>query len=298
MAQAVLSHTASRLVSRDELATIPAGDPVGPRHKPVAHIELVTTVRDAFAERGYAVEREHYSVTRDGARLFGTLDLKPVTGRSLTDGMDGGMAVRLRHSNDAAFALGVIAGVRVFVCDNLVFSGGESLLRRKQTTGLDLDREVHRGMGRAFASYGDLDRLLASLKNTELTDDQVRLAIYNLVLDGEVLPPSQLGKVHSWYFHADEIASDADTDRGLDDVAQRTAYGVMSAMTRVARDFSPHRQQDVGIAVASHLEGYFGMTPDNPRIPTRARPVFDTGEFVIVLPTTPRSRTGPAGTST
>jgi hypothetical protein len=267
MVQAVLSHSASRLVSLDELATIPAGDPVGPRHRPVPHLVLVTTVRDAFAERGYAVEREHYSVTRHGARLFGTLDLQPVTGRSLTESMDGGMAVGLRHSNDAAFALGVIAGVRVFVCDNLVFSGGESLLRRKHTTGLDLDREVHRGMDRAFASYRDLGRLIDNVRNTALTDDQARLAIYSLVLDGEVLAPSQLGKVHSWYFHADEIASDADIDRGLDDVAQRTAYGVMSAVTRVARDFSPHRQQDVGIAVASHLEGYFGMTPYTPRIP-------------------------------
>jgi hypothetical protein len=267
MTQAVLSHSASRLVTVDELAAIPAGDPVGPRHKPVPHIELVTTVRDAFAERGYAVEREQYSVTRDGARLFGTLDLQPVTGRSLTDGMDGGMAVGLRHSNDAAFALGVIAGVRVFVCDNLVFSGGQSLLRRKHTTGLDLDVEVHRGMDRAFASYRDLGRLLDNLKNTPLSDERAKLAIYGLVLDGEVLAPSQLGKVHGWYFHADEVASDAEIDRGLDDVAQRSAYGVLSACTRVARDFSPHRQQDVGIALASYLEQYVGMAPYEPRLP-------------------------------
>ena len=82
MAQAVLSHSASRLVTVDELAQIPPGEPVGPRHKPVPHLELVTVLRDAFAERGYAVDREQYSVTRDGARLFGTLDLSPTTGRS------------------------------------------------------------------------------------------------------------------------------------------------------------------------------------------------------------------------
>ena len=148
-----------------------------------------------------------------------------------------------------------------------MFSGGQSLLRRKHTTGLDLDMEVHRGVDRAFASYRDLGRLLDKLKNTDLTDDQARLAIYSLVLDGEVVAPSQLGKVHGWYFHPDEIASDADIDRGLDDVAERTAYGVMSAVTRVARDFSPHRQQDVGIAVASYLEQYFAMAPYEPRLP-------------------------------
>jgi Domain of unknown function (DUF932) len=267
MAQAVLSHSASQLVTIDELAQIPPGEPVGPRHKPVPHIELVTVLRDGFAERGYTVDREQYSVTRDGARLFGTLDLTPTTGRSLTDRMDGGMAVGLRHSNDAAFALGVIAGLRVFVCDNLCFSGGQSLLRRKHTTGLDLELEVHRGMERAFASYRDLGRLLDSLKNTPLSDDQARLAIYSLVLDGDVVAPSQLGKVHSWYFDPEAVASDADLGRGLDDVTPRSAYGVMSAVTRVARDFSPHRQQDVGIQLASHLEGYFGLVPYEPRLP-------------------------------
>ena len=140
-------------------------------------------------------------------------------------------------------------------------------MRRKHTTGLDLDREVQRGMDRAFASYRDLGRLLDCLKNTPLSDEQAKLAIYSLVLDGGVVAPSQLGKVHGWYFHADEVASDAEIDRGLDDVAERTAYGVLSAVTRVARDFSPHRQQDVGIALASHLEDYFGLTPYEARVP-------------------------------
>jgi hypothetical protein len=35
---------------------------------------------------------------------------------------------------------------------------------RKHTTGPDLDREVHRGMDRAFASHHELGRLLDDLK--------------------------------------------------------------------------------------------------------------------------------------
>ena len=157
-AESVLSHSCSRLVSLEDLAAIPAGEPVGPRHRPVPHIELVTALKDAFSDRGYAVVKELYSVTRDGARLFGTLDLLQATGVSLTDGMQGGMAVGLRHSNDAAFALGVIAGLRVFVCDHLCFSGGRSLLRRRHTTRLDLAGEIQRGMDRTFHSYRDLAR--------------------------------------------------------------------------------------------------------------------------------------------
>ncbi|MGH7748421.1 MAG: DUF932 domain-containing protein, partial [Candidatus Dormibacteria bacterium] len=234
-AESVLSHSASRLVALEDLAAIPPGERLGPRHKPVPHIEFVAAVKDAFLERGYAVAKELYSVTREGARLFGTVDLLPTTGRSLTDGMDGGMAVGLRHSNDAAFALGVIAGLRVFVCDNLCFSGGKSLLRRKHTTGLELRSEIDRGMERTFHSFQDLARLVENLKDTPLSDEQAKVLIYNLALDGHVIAPSQLSKVHSWYFEPEQVAGDADIERGFDDVQTRTAYSVMGAVTRTTR---------------------------------------------------------------
>jgi len=116
-AEAVLSHSASRLVTLDELALMPAGEPSGPRHLPVPHIELVTRIREAFTERGYEVAKEQYSVSHDDARLFGTLDLVPTTGPALLDGMDGGMAVGLRHANDQAFALGAQAQAICYTSD-------------------------------------------------------------------------------------------------------------------------------------------------------------------------------------
>jgi hypothetical protein len=263
-AESVLSHFASRLVALEDLAAIPAGERLGPRHKPVPHIEFVTAVKDAFLERGYAVGKELYSVTREGARLFGTLDLLPTTGRSLTDGMDGGMAVGLRHSNDAAFALGVIAGLRVFVCDNLCFSGGRSLLRRKHTTGLELRSEIDRGMERTFHSFQDLACLVDNLRNTPLSDGQAKLLIYDLALDGHVIAPSQLGKVHSWYFEPEQVASDGDVERGFDDVQARTAYSVMSAVTRTTRGLAPQRQQEIGVDLANYLDDHFRMAVHAP----------------------------------
>ena len=233
-AEAVLSHSASRLVTLDDLAAIPAGEPVGPRHRPVRHLELVEAVRDAFTQRGYAVTKEAYAVSHDDARLFGTLDLAPTTGRSLFDGTESGMAVGLRHANDQAFALGVVAGMRVFVCDNMSFAGSAgSLLHRKHTVGLDLAADIQRGMDRTFRGYEDLSRLVERLRNTEIDDAAARLALYSLAVDGDVIAPSQLGKVHSWYFTPERIADDHDRERGFSDVEPRTAMSVMNAVTRV-----------------------------------------------------------------
>lgn len=253
---AVFSHGTSRVVSLEELASIPAGAPLGPHHRPVPHVELVSVVKDAFDRRGYAVGREQFSVSHDGARLFGTLDLRPTTGAPLVQGFEGGMAVGLRHANDQAFGLGVIAGLRVFVCDNLAFSGGERLLRRKHTTGLDLVAEVERGLERTLHSYDGLMRLVEELRSTELSDSAAKLLIYNIALDGRVVAPSQLGKVHAWYFDPASVASDEDRERGLSDVEPRSAWAVMNAVTRVARAYPDARQQECGAALTRYLTAY------------------------------------------
>ena len=79
-AQAVLSHSKSRLVTLDELAAIPAGESRGRRHRPVPHLQPVGAVKDAFTDRGYSVVREQFSVSHNDARLFGTVDLAPTRG--------------------------------------------------------------------------------------------------------------------------------------------------------------------------------------------------------------------------
>lgn len=251
--EAVLCHAASRVVTVDELACIAAGPSLGPQHRPVPHVQLVQAVQHGFVERGYAVDREQFSVSHDGARLFGTLDLRPTTGAPVVDGFESGMAVGLRHANDKAFALGVIAGMRVFVCDNLAFSGGERLLRRKHTTRLDLVAEVNRGLDRTFASYERMTQLVDQLRDTQLSDRDAKLLMYELALEGHVVSPSQLGKVHAWYFTPDLIAGDADRERGFGDVAPRSAWGVMNAVTRVAREYPQGRQQECGVALSRYL---------------------------------------------
>jgi hypothetical protein len=254
-----LCHSHSRLVSVEELADIPAGVPMGARHRPVPHIDVVQTVRDGFTARGYTVAREQFAVSPDGARLFGTLDLLPSRAAPLIVGLEGGMAVGLRHANDQAFALGMIAGMRVLVCDNLAFAGGDQLLHRKHTTRLALQAEVDHALERTFSSYARFSRLVDGLRNTELDDSEAKLALYDLALDGRVIAPSQLGKVHSWYFSPEQIASPEDLARGLTDVQPRTAWALANAVTRVAREWSPGRQQDCGVALSTYLARHFRL---------------------------------------
>lgn len=265
-----LSHSGSQIVTLDEVERIPAGESRGPRHRPVKHIDLVRGVKDAFVDRGYSISTETYSITREGARLFGILELTPVTGRALTDPSEAGMAVGLRHANDQAFALGVIAGMRLFVCDNLVFTGGRNILRKKHTTHLDLRGSINAGMQYAFQGYHDLQRLCDRLKDTPLSDTDAKLLIYGMALEGKVIAPSNLGQVHAWYFDPESVATEPDRERGFADVATRTAWSVFNAVTRVTRSFAPHRQQDTSVELGCWLDGRLGLgvfSPYHPAVP-------------------------------
>ena len=67
--EAVLSHSASHLVSLDELAVIPAGERMGAHHRPVPHIELVSAVKQPSSDHGYAVARAVFGEPQKRASL-------------------------------------------------------------------------------------------------------------------------------------------------------------------------------------------------------------------------------------
>src|SRR5262245_46319167 len=125
-----LSHSASDLVTRSELAAIPV-PPATASWKPIAHGELVQAIERQLLVRGIRIEKEQYAIQRQGARLFAVLDLaiESVAGATA--------AIGIRTSNDRSMALEVAVGAKVFVCDNLAFSGDLIALRRKHTSHFD-----------------------------------------------------------------------------------------------------------------------------------------------------------------
>src|SRR2546430_2638626 len=71
---------------------------------------------EALAYRQITVVKDEYGVSQDGMKMFGVMTL------SLTHGNGGdaiSLAIGLRNSHDKSFALGMVAGFRVFCCDNL-----------------------------------------------------------------------------------------------------------------------------------------------------------------------------------
>jgi hypothetical protein len=123
-------HAGAEAVSYEALRALET-PPQTATHVPIPHFRVVDLIAHSLAYHGHHVTEQHFGVTPDGLRFFGVVCLKSdYTG--YTD------MVGLRNSHDRKFPVGVSFGSRVFVCDNLAFSG-DHVIKRKHTLNLKRD---------------------------------------------------------------------------------------------------------------------------------------------------------------
>jgi hypothetical protein len=115
---------------------------------------------------------------------------------------DFAFALGLRAANDKSMAIELVAGCKVFVCDNMALCGEADLLWRKHTSGLDrytLRNAVALGVQKAIARFGSFDANIAMLKERFITDTEAKANIFDAVVKG-VIPQAFLPKVGQMYF--------------------------------------------------------------------------------------------------
>lgn len=97
-------------------------------HTPVSHKFVIETAKEILSDYGFTVTEQAHALSHEGMRYFGLLSVG-------NQRDDFSQVVGLRNSNDKRFPVGLSMGSRVFVCDNLAFSG-EVSLKRKHTSGI------------------------------------------------------------------------------------------------------------------------------------------------------------------
>src|SRR5271170_6557036 len=218
-APAILSaHLDTNIVTRETLRALPAV--IGTHSfKPVAHIELVETLENQLNGRNVQIVREQYAISKDGMRLFGTLDLtlNGVAGMAASLGM--------RTANNRTMSLQMVAGMRVFVCDNMAFSGETIILRRKHTSGLNLIDELVEALNEYEVHYRQLKSEIGNLQNYALNSDAAKVLIHDIFAK-QIMPVRFMPTVSSEYF--------AENPRHAE-FAPRTAWSLLNAFTEVAK---------------------------------------------------------------
>jgi hypothetical protein len=120
----LMLHSGAQQIVYDDLRQL-AVPMATASHVPIPHHSVVDMVKYSLGFFGHDIVEENYGVTPDGARFFGVLSLK-----NTVEGTDYAATVGLRNSHDKHFPIGISFGSRVFVCDNLAFSGDQVIKRR------------------------------------------------------------------------------------------------------------------------------------------------------------------------
>lgn len=126
MATATLvNHRGAQIVDPEALALIKPPPPTRTWF-PIAHSQVLDSVRNALDGAGYQINRQQLSVTPNGHRFFATLDLTTRINDAIS------LAVGVRNSTDQTFPIGFACGNRVFCCDNLSFHA-ELVISKRHT---------------------------------------------------------------------------------------------------------------------------------------------------------------------
>lgn len=178
-------------LSREDLVLIEAPDPTE-TFQPIKHSELIDCLADALALRNFQIRRTDFAVSLDGMKLFGLLEID--AGAS-----DFRFAIGVRNSNDKTMRMGMVAGYRVVVCDNMMFAGDFKSLLAKHTKGFDLIESVAIGIDRIHRGFEPLMHSVNVKKTQILSDESAKMLIYEAFM-GKGFPVSLMKKVDRNYF--------------------------------------------------------------------------------------------------
>ena len=242
-ARGMLLHCGAETVTREQLFAVPT--PRGtPTWFPLSHRTILGEIETHLKTTGFSIPEEAHALSHDGARYFGVLS---VIGRDQSPS-DVGWVVGLRNSHDQTYPAGLVAGTRVFVCDNLAFSG-EVRISRKHTKFAyrDLRHLTARAVGQLGDRFRGLDRRIEAYK-AESVPDWLAHDLTIRAVDCGAITPAQVPDVVAEWRQPHHSAFEP-----------RNAWSLFNAFTEVHKTVNPHTAMRRGQALYGLFDGLVGL---------------------------------------
>ena len=189
-------------------------------HRPISHSDFLETVEKGLDGVGLTVDKKSYGLSHDDNRMFSLFELSRDNGENGTFKN----VLGIRNAHDKAFSAGLVCGSKVFVCDNLAFSG-EIKMNRKHTTNIlrDLPNLVYHMIGKVVDGWLNQEARYEGYQDTNL-DQSGADEIIGAALRNDAIPPSKHSKVlNEW------------NKPSHDEFAPRTAWSMFNAFTEVMK---------------------------------------------------------------
>jgi hypothetical protein len=256
----IMMHCGAQEVSRDSVMESVTPLPTA-THYPISHRSFVENVETSLTRGGFQIvsqehslangkERDSKAVVAD-ARYFGLWQLT-------NQGEDGDYqwVVGVRNSHDKTFPAGIVAGTKVFVCDNLCFSG-DIKVTRKHTKNVmrDFQNLTSRAVGKLGDAFLQTDQRISAYKSENLSDERASKILLDSAIDARATTPSKIEAIwNEWRKPRHE------------EFAPRNAWSLFNAFTEVAKGTNPTTQINRGEALHGVFDSVcgvdFGMKAD------------------------------------
>lgn len=174
----LLAHCGTTKVDRAFLENIET-PPRTDTFQPIPHSVLVNAVEESLAFRHIRLERTEFAISKDGMKMFGLLEVN-----QQYEGVQ--FAIGLRNSNDKSLRLGMVAGYRVFVCDNLALNGDFQPMLAKHTKNLDLIESVAMGIDRIQRGWKPLREQIDMKRKMQVYPKDARVFIYKAFIQSKL----------------------------------------------------------------------------------------------------------------
>jgi hypothetical protein len=231
----LIAHSGTRKITREELQEIPA-PPESETHKPISHAKIIEELTLTLSYRNLVVTRDEYAVSADGMRMFGVLDLN-----SRMNGFC--FSIGVRNGNDKSMRFSMVAGLRVTVCDNMLFAGDFKPVLRKHTKAMEITDLIAVGIEKIQRNFDPMARQVEDWKARMLPDLHAKSIIYDACLAEKLFPRNLLPSVHRHYFTPE-----------YDEFRPRTLWSLANAFTSAFKGLKPTSQFQMTAKLGAFLE--------------------------------------------
>src|SRR5579871_4487509 len=223
-------------LTREELSLVPT--PVGTAtHRPIPHHEVVGVLVETLGFRHIGLVKDEYAVSRDGMKMFGVLDLDT--------GMHGcRFSIGIRNAHDKSMRLAMTVGYRVFVCENMAFSGDFQPVLAKHSKNFSLTSSISIGVDQMQRNFDGMRMQVDAWRESQLQDAVAKLIIYRAFIESELEVPKHLARpVHELYFNPK-----------YEEFQARTLWSLSNAFTSAFKELDPIPQFRATAKLAGFLE--------------------------------------------
>lgn len=223
----LIVHRGGWEASKADLASVPVPEPTESYH-PVPYGRFIEEVELHVPRFGLKVESQQFALAREGSQMFGVLTC--VNGKPA---MDYALAIGVRNSYDRSLSVGLVAGTRTFVCDNLAFSG-EVTMHRKHTVHVfrDLPDLIYRMLSQVSSMRERIEGEVTAMKAEVLGPHRAHHLMVEAIR-ANVLPASRFPKVIEAWEEAKH-----------DEFKPRTAWSLFNAFTEIQKGAPPRAQME------------------------------------------------------